>query len=89
MEVCSVSEILYLPAVAAAVRLVSHVHRTMHVADEVHEEFKRKCLLLLVQVAALERFDQLFHKKKLAEVVRRFDSDNAANGRIALDVDPA
>lgn len=29
------------------------------------------------------------NKKKLAEVVRRFDSENAANGRIALDVDPA
>ena len=28
------------------------------------------------------------NKKKLAEVVRRFDSENAANGRIALDVDP-
>ena len=29
------------------------------------------------------------NKKKLAEVVRRFDSEVAGNGRIALDVDPA
>ena len=61
MEVGTITEILDLPPVAAEVGLVSHVHWTMHVTDEVHEEFKRKCLLLLVQLAALERFDLLFH----------------------------
>ena len=54
MEICSVSEILYLPAVAAAVRLVSHVHRAVEVAHKVDKELEGEYLLVSAEFSALE-----------------------------------
>ena len=54
MKVLSISEELDLPAVAAAVGFVPHVHRTVEVSHQVDQHFQGKRLRLLVQGAALE-----------------------------------
>ena len=40
MKIGTFSEISKLPAVSAAVRLVAHMHRTMHVTHQVNEKLQ-------------------------------------------------